>query len=145
MSKVIVNSVLTNKKTKEQNKIQTTALLKENKLIFVDKNCLVKIKFEHDSITMIREVKNENRIKFLFKHNTKTTCNYDIYNKTLELNLFTNVLKISDNEFYIDYVMEESEELIFELSIKEIEWLNDYKYFRKNYKWWTNFIRLLLR
>jgi|GEM_PF-6559115 len=121
MSKVIVNSVLTNKKTKEQNKIQTTALLKENKLIFVDKNCLVKIKFEHDSITMIREVKNENRIKFLFKHNTKTTCNYDIYNKTLELNLFTNVLKISDNEFYIDYVMEESEELIFELSIKEIE------------------------
>lgn len=120
MSRVIVKSFLLNKSTKEENNLEVNGIRNDNTITYKDKENLVKIKINDDYILMTRE--NEiQTIEFIFKEKTLTKCICDIYSKRLELNLFTEKIEKLNNGFKIDYTVEESEKITFELLIEEIE------------------------
>lgn len=114
MSKVNITSILENKNTKEIIKNDLKAIVNDNKINYIDNNIMVSIKIS-DNIIMTRKDKNT-EILFEFKQFENTKCIYKIYNKMLELNIYTNKIVVKNNYIEIDYNIEE-EKLNF-----RIEW-----------------------
>lgn len=111
MSKVNIRSILENKTTKDIIELKTKGIKNDNIITYKDNDVLVSIKIDN-SIKMKR-----NNIEFIFIKNKNTNCIYNIYNKNLTLNLFTNEIIISDKYIEIDYKIED-EKLNFKLFIE---------------------------
>jgi len=114
MSKVNITSILKNKNTKEIIKNNIKGIVNDNIINYIDNNTKVNIKIS-DSIIMTRK-EEDSEIIFEFKELENTKCIYKIYNKILELNIYTNKIVKRDNYLEIDYNIEE-EKLNF-----RIEW-----------------------
>ncbi|MBP3460865.1 MAG: DUF1934 family protein [Bacilli bacterium] len=111
MSRVNIKSILENKNTKKIITLNTRGIKNNNIITYKDNDILVIIKIDK-SIKMKR-----NNIEFEFIENENTNCIYNIYDKQLNLNIFTNKLIIEEKYLEIDYIIEE-EKLNFKLFIE---------------------------
>lgn len=117
MSKVKITSILENKNRNELIKNKICGILSNNKINYLDNNIVVTIYLNNNNINMKRVIKNESEINFNFIEGKKTKCIYNIFNKKLNLNLFTNKIVIDNKYLEIDYIIEE-ENINFKLFIE---------------------------
>lgn len=116
MSKVKILSILESKKDNKIIKNTIDGIIKDNKINYIDDNIVVNIYINNDNIIMKRTIKNESEINFNFIKGKKTECIYNIFNKEIRLNVFTNKLIKEEKYLEIDYKVED-EELNFKLFI----------------------------
>ncbi len=92
----------------------------DNSIKYKDGNVFVVIKNNNDEIIFTRE-NNEYKLELLFKNNSNTFGTYLLkeYNKLIELNIYTSVLKITDKYIEIEYELND-EKRYYKLEIGEV-------------------------
>lgn len=113
MARVKISSCIKNKTTKEEHKVDTYAIYQDNKIQYKDGNIKVEIRKEKNQIIMIRADK-EVSYEFLFQQgNSWCKCQLLKQNRKLKLSIMTDSLEINENNFKIEYQMEEGDKFEF--------------------------------
>lgn len=100
MKKITIKSELI---SDEKTKFLGRGILKDNEIIFYENGVKTKIKLNVNNI-IIERVKDYKLImKFIKGKNTKAT--YTIYDHNLLLDIYTEELKINENNFKIEYIL----------------------------------------
>lgn len=87
--------------------IETTGIKIKNKLVYKENDITVTLLILNNKIEMNRSC-NEYKINLIFERNKKTISTYNVFgaSKVFELETFTNVLEIKENEIKIEYELE---------------------------------------
>ena len=115
MSKINVESILENKNTNEILTHNIKGIKNNNRINYKEDN--IKVSIILDKTIIIKRQDEEKEIILEFIMNKNTNCLYNIYDKQLCLNIYTNKIIIEDNYIEIDYVIEENN-MNFKLKIK---------------------------
>lgn len=93
----------------ENLEIETSGIKTNQKLVYKENNITVTIIILNNKIEMNRTC-NEYRINLIFEKNKKTMSTYNVFGapKVFELETFTRVLEIKENEIKIEYELEEN-------------------------------------
>ena len=91
----------------EKLKIETSGIKTDKKIVYKENNITVTILISNNRIEMNRTC-NEYKINLLFEKNKKTMSTYNVFGalKVFELETFTRVLEIEENEIKIEYEIE---------------------------------------
>lgn len=91
----------------ENLEIETSGIKTNQKLVYKENNITVTIIILNNKIEMNRTC-NEYRINLIFEKNKKTMSTYNVFGapKVFELETFTRVLEIKENEIKIEYELE---------------------------------------
>ncbi len=114
MTKVIVEGLI---KSASAEKFNVLGICIDNTIKYKYNNELVIIKTFKNKVIISKKDEIKNSI-FIFEDKVETMCNYNLYGKSLKLKIFTKKLKITKNTIYIDYVVENSQNIILSLNIK---------------------------
>lgn len=87
--------------------IETTGIKTKQKLVYKENNITVTILILNNKIEMNRTC-NEYKINLIFEKDKKTISTYNVFGapKVFELETFTRVLEIKENEIKIKYELE---------------------------------------
>ena len=110
MNKVLIKSKLI---SDEENFFNGKGILRKNELIFYDNKIKTKVKILENKIILERTLDYILTLEFIKHTNTKAT--YNIYGKNLNLEIYTNELKINENNIFINYdlTLNEDEKMNF--------------------------------
>lgn len=114
MSKVIINGYI---KGENIETFSLNGIYSNNILKYKYNDSIVKLEIYNNMVIMNKN-DSESEIEFTFKENIETICKYKVYGRNLELKIFTKKLEISDNKIYIDYIVEDHNNIIFNIDIK---------------------------
>jgi len=118
MAKIKIKSYLKNVTKNEENLCETSGILIKNKIIFYDNELKVTLDITDSNVVMHRYTDNANYIYILFDK-TNPVCKCYTNNKHVDLDIKINSLTIKDNLIEVNYIIEDTDELLFLLNYGE--------------------------
>jgi len=118
--KIKINGYIENSELKEEHKIETTGIKKDNIIIYSENDVKTKIIIKDNSLILIRET-NKFIMDIILEKDRQTEGKYYIneLDKTITLNVNTNDLKIKENSIYAEYQIN-SAVIEYEITYKEM-------------------------
>lgn len=107
--KVKVKATIKNITDKTEEKIDTFGTKNKNKITYHNGDTKIKLEIHKDNLILVRENKNFIHT-FDFKINKETNSEYYIkeYNTSIDINVLTTKLVISDNRIILAYIIKDS-------------------------------------
>lgn len=114
MSKVNINGYIKGENTET---FSLYGIYSNNILKYKYNDSLIRLEIYDDMIIMDKK-DNDSEVHFTFKDNVETICKYKVYGRNLEFKIFTKNIEINDNKIYINYMVEDNNDIIFNIDIK---------------------------
>ena len=115
MSRIRVETTITNHKTKETIKKELDAIMTNNRIVYKDDG-IISLDILEDKI-ILKRTTHDREMTLEFIENKKTIGKYIVLNHRIDLNVFTKNLKKEDKLIERDYSIED-ESIKFKLVIK---------------------------
>lgn len=115
MSRIRVETTITNQKTKEKINKELDAIMTNNRIVYKEDG-IISLDILEDKI-ILKRTTHDREMTLEFIENKKTIGKYNVLNHRIDLNVFTKKLKKEDKLIEIDYSIED-ESIKFKLVIK---------------------------
>lgn len=115
MSRIRVETTITNHKTKETIKKELDAIMTNNRIVYKEDG-IISLDILEDKI-ILKRTTHDREMTLEFIENKKTKCIYNVLNHRIDLNVYTKKIIKNDKLIEIDYSIEE-ESIKYKLVIK---------------------------
>lgn len=115
MSRIRVETTITNHKTKENIKKELDAIMTNNRIVYKEDG-IISLDILEDKI-ILKRTTHDREMTLEFIENKKTKCIYNVLNHRIDLNVYTKKIIKNDKLIEIDYSIEE-ESIKYKLVIK---------------------------